>query len=255
MTKIDRLWRAYRSPMRFGVAAGVLVAIVVLAGCGDDDSSAAADSDPAAVVVSESADSKTSESTTEATTATEAVPTTQTSQLSPTEIGHAFIQARDAYDADAAEALFASDAEIHDDYMTSASEYHAHFAWHESTDWEWRADQCSETETGPPAEVRCTYTMENAWTKALGVDPISGGTFRFVIGDGLIQEITHTLNVAGFSPTWAEFQLWVRINHPDDHQIMYLSESAASWTPESVALFDRYTDEFVAQKVTAATTP
>ena len=96
--------------------------------------------------------------------------------------------------------------------------------------------------------------MENAWTKALGVDPISGGTFHFVIRDGLIQEITHTLNVAGFSPTWAEFQLWVRINHPDDHQIMYLRESAANWSPESVALFDRYTDEFVAT-VTAGTTP
>jgi hypothetical protein len=35
---------------------------------------------------------------------------------------------------------------------------------------------------------------------------------------------------------------------------MYLNAAAASWTPESVALFDRYTDEFVAT-VTAATTP
>jgi hypothetical protein len=208
-----------------------------------------------ACTASESADSTTSESTTEATTATEAVPTTQASQLSPTEIGHAFIQARDAYDADTAEALFASDAEIHDDYMTSASEYHAHFAWHESADFEWRADQCSQTETGPPAEVTCTYTMENAWTKALGVDPISGGTFHFVISDGLIQEITHTFNVVSVSPIWNEFETWVRTNHPDDHQIMYLQGgNAANWTPKSVALFDRYTDEFVAT-VTTGTTP
>lgn len=226
-----------------------------------------------ACAASESADSTTSASTTEATTSTgavptttsasttvattstEAFPTTQTSQLSPTEIGHAFIQARDAHDADAAEALFASDAEIHDDYMTSASEYRSHFAWHESVGWEWRADRCSETETGPPAEVTCAYTMENAWTKALGVDPVSGGTFRFLIMDGLIQEIRHTLNVAGFGPTWEVFQAWVRSNHPDDYHTMYLRDSAADWTPESVALFELYTDEFVAQTATAGTTP
>ncbi len=38
MPKIGRTGRAYRSPMRFGVAVGVLVAVLVLAGCGDDDS-------------------------------------------------------------------------------------------------------------------------------------------------------------------------------------------------------------------------
>jgi hypothetical protein len=39
MAKIDRPRRAYRSPVRFGIAAGVMVALFVLAGCGDDDSS------------------------------------------------------------------------------------------------------------------------------------------------------------------------------------------------------------------------
>ncbi len=38
MPKIDRPGRAHRPPMRFGVAVGVLVALLVLAGCGDDDS-------------------------------------------------------------------------------------------------------------------------------------------------------------------------------------------------------------------------
>lgn len=52
MAKIDRLKRAYRSPVQFGMAAtGLLIAVFVLAGCGDDDSGAAADSDPAAVIV------------------------------------------------------------------------------------------------------------------------------------------------------------------------------------------------------------
>lgn len=190
-----------------------------------------------------------------ATTTIAPAPTTTEAGPSPEEIGEAFIEARDAYDADTAEALFASDAVIHDDYMTTASEYHAHFAWHESADWEWRTDQCSLIETGPPAEVTCKYTMENAWSKALGVDPISGGSFHFVISEGLIQEITHLPNLASLSDVWGRFHTWVGTNHPEDRQTMYLNDGrAASWTPESVALFDLYTDEFVAT-VTATTTP
>jgi hypothetical protein len=52
MAKIDRPRRAYSSPIRFGVAAGVLVAVLVLAGCGDDSGdSAAFTEDDASVIV------------------------------------------------------------------------------------------------------------------------------------------------------------------------------------------------------------
>ena len=48
--KTDPPGRVYRSPRRFRVGAGVLVAVLVLAGCSDDDSGDATDSDPAAVL-------------------------------------------------------------------------------------------------------------------------------------------------------------------------------------------------------------
>ena len=48
--KTDPPGRVYRSPRRFRVGAGVLVAVLVLAGCSDDDSDDATDSDPAAVL-------------------------------------------------------------------------------------------------------------------------------------------------------------------------------------------------------------
>ncbi len=47
---IDANERSSPAPMRFGVVAGVLVAVLVLAGCSDDDSGDATDSDPAAVL-------------------------------------------------------------------------------------------------------------------------------------------------------------------------------------------------------------
>jgi hypothetical protein len=42
--------RSSPAPMRFGVVAGALLAVLVLAGCSDDDSGDAAGSDPAAVL-------------------------------------------------------------------------------------------------------------------------------------------------------------------------------------------------------------
>ena len=50
MLDTDQPGRVYRSPIRFRVVAGVLVAVLVLAGCSDDDSGDAAGSDPAAVL-------------------------------------------------------------------------------------------------------------------------------------------------------------------------------------------------------------
>ncbi len=46
----DRPKRAHRSPISLRVVAGVLVAVLVFAGCSDDDSGDATDSDPAAVL-------------------------------------------------------------------------------------------------------------------------------------------------------------------------------------------------------------
>jgi hypothetical protein len=42
--------RACRTPIRSRVATGLLIAVVVLAGCGDDDSGDAVDSDPVEVI-------------------------------------------------------------------------------------------------------------------------------------------------------------------------------------------------------------
>ena len=47
---IDPNARSSPAPMRFGVVLGALLAVLVLAGCSDDDSGDAAGSDPAAVL-------------------------------------------------------------------------------------------------------------------------------------------------------------------------------------------------------------
>ena len=230
-----------RSPNRRTVAVLMMTGLVAAACAGPDSSGPT-------TTISSAATTTAAVAPTPTTTSTLAASTSALGD-SPLQIARSFIEARDGYNATAAEALFVPDAIIHDDYMESASEYHAHFAWHESADWEWRTDECSATEAGPPVEVTCSYVMENAWTKALDVDPITGGTFRFVISNGLIQEILHTLNIQDFSLTWETFQMWIRTNHPEDYQVMYIDlpggREAASWKPDSVALFDKYTDEFV----------
>lgn len=49
-SEIDRPGCLRRAPMRLRFAAGALVAVILLAGCGDDDSVDSADSDPAGVI-------------------------------------------------------------------------------------------------------------------------------------------------------------------------------------------------------------
>jgi hypothetical protein len=179
---------------------------------------------------------------------TESPTTTTVPELTPVEIGRQFVVARNAHDSDTAMSLFASDAVIHfDDHMTAVEQYDAHFAWHAATDWMFEVQECLQTQPPPRAAVTCTYEMTNAWSGPLGIAPTIG-SFDFVIEDDLIEEITHNINRGGFNDGWSKFQNWVVLNHPEDRVLMYNSPigSAANWAPESIALWDTYTDLFVA---------
>ena len=102
----------------------------------------------------------------------------------------------------------------------------------------------------------CEYTHENAWSRALGVGPFGPGTFRFVIADGRISQVEHQFAVEGFGDSaWNRFDAWLGANHPADRGTMYVVlGSYASFTPESIALWERHTAEFVGS-LTAATSP
>lgn len=170
---------------------------------------------------------------------------------SPVDIGRSFIEAQDAWDADAATALLAPDAVIKGSgLVTEVEQYASNFAWYQALDWRWAVEECNQTTVGPPAEVRCTLTHQNAWTRALGVGPYSGSSIDFVIGNGQIQELTDDTDLSAFSPeAWGVFTKWVTANHPSELGVMIRRQGLTSIpivTPEALALWEQYTNEFVA---------
>ena len=78
--------------------------------------------------------------------------------------------------------------------------------------------------------------------------PFTGSNFTFVIADGQIQQVTHFFDFSEFDPqVYAVFQEWLTATHPNDVDVMYDPSSGNfSLTPESIALFEHHTTEFVA---------
>ena len=177
----------------------------------------------------------------------------------PVDIGRSFIQAQDAWDADAALALLAPDAVIDQGLFTNIEEYPSHFEWNRALDWNFAVEECNQTVNDAVVEVTCAYSYENAWTRALGVGPYSGSTFDFVIADGQIQELTDNFESStGFSTqAWEVFRGWVRDTHPEAVSVMYDfsgPSDAPRVTSEALVLWEQYTNEFVTS-VTDSGTP
>ena len=98
----------------------------------------------------------------------------------------------------------------------------------------------------PSDQVKCTYTMQNAWSEAIGVGPFTGSSFRFEIADGRIQKVTHHFDFSEFDPyVFAVFEEWLTDAYPDDVDVMFSSSGNFSLTPEAIALFEQHTTEFV----------
>jgi len=164
------------------------------------------------------------------------------------DVARSFIEARDAWDAETTVALFAPDAIIDDLEVPRAADYSEQYQWYEAVDWHWVADECTDVVSGTDTTVTCSYTMENAWSRAMEIGPITG-SMEFVIADGQIVELIHNgtkgFNGEVFGTAWSGFRTWVADNNPEDFLSMY-SGNTARYTPESIVLFKKNTTEFVA---------
>jgi hypothetical protein len=166
------------------------------------------------------------------------------------DLAQRFVEARERWDGEAVRALVADDAEIvGENQVTTADEYLVNADFERVTEWHFRQPECTATDVDPTARVRCTYTMDNAWSQALGVGPFTGSSFTFVIADGQIQQITHYFDFNLFSPQVFEVWVaWLTDNHPADVDAMYDfsgAEPIVHSTPEALALQEQYTNEFV----------
>ena len=161
-----------------------------------------------------------------------------------------FVEARDTWDGEAVRALVADDAVIDDLAVTNADDYLAVAEVEQATGWRYMRPDCTATVPEPPITVTCTYTMQNAWSQAIGVEPFTGSSFEFVIADGQIQQVTHDFDVSEFGPqVFDVFVAWLSDTYPDDVDVMLDSSSGNfSLTPEALALFEQHTTEFVSSR-------
>jgi hypothetical protein len=166
-----------------------------------------------------------------------------------------FIEARAAFDGEAVRALVADDATISraHEWVDSADDYLVLDDWERAIGMSFLDAECEESS---PGRVRCTYTMETAMTRALGVGPYAN-SFLFEIADGEIQQVNHVRVFRGTSdlPYFTEvffvaFTPWLDANHPGDQDLMFSAESVDNVqppliTPESILLWEVHVEEFV----------
>lgn len=165
---------------------------------------------------------------------------------SPESVATAWMESWVAHDGDAATALMTPGA-LYDGRPVNTN--HGFFEWDRAVGMEIALpESCQEISSGPGGTlVDCPFLVEDAWTRALGFEASPGG-FQFLVDEGLVKNATYHEDDNGvvMIEAWSTFDTWLSENHPDDVTAMYVSGGNPRTDPEAIALFEQYTEEFVA---------
>jgi hypothetical protein len=157
----------------------------------------------------------------------------------PLAIATAFSQALSDQDQAAVDELLATDANVQ--YGNARWEYER------AAGWVFSHLGCDEKSTGPDGTVvSCRYSADGSWMQALGLEPEVGADI-LLIRDGQVQQVTEDPDYPqpNVGTAYQAFRDFVTRNHAEDVATMYDSGNPR-YTPEAVALWKQYTDEFVA---------
>jgi len=152
----------------------------------------------------------------------------------------AFWEAVEAGDLDAALAHVDPTADVTP--FGRAGTLEGQFDWYEAVGWKWTLEECVEGDTGT---VECTATARNAWSDALGVEPVPG-VFVVRFGENGITEIGDKAELFGnkwSAQVFRVFAGWVETNHPEDFAIMF--DFSVDVNPQILDLYETNTNRFV----------
>jgi len=98
--------------------------------------------------------------------------------------------------------------------------------------------------------VVCDVTFEDALSKAAGVEPFLGSVAEVWIEDGTVALLRLTFRWQRHVPeVFGAFEAWLADTHPEDERAMWGPErNHPAVTPESVALWEEYTAEYIAER-------
>lgn len=171
----------------------------------------------------------------------------------PLDIAARFFEARNARDAAAIEDLFSATPTIVD-LVYDPTGYARVVEFERAVGWDYTLGDCNEVEvasdSGPThTRMTCFFTWENDWSRALGVEPLAGNWFTFEIADGEIVALDYLMSDTFVVRVRRPFRQWLEQNHPEDVERMIDPNGPVDFyplmDPEAVALWERYTKEFV----------
>ncbi len=222
--------------MKNKIVLGVVLAGLLVAACGGDDTGGAGGQN--------------------ATT-----PASEPAAVSPVdtkaqEVATGFVEAFGAFDADRAISYLADDADILSlmsevgvrDAEGTLDEFRLLISLEQAAGSKLMLDSCEEMESSASAtEVRCTFDVHSLGSDEIGLGPYSGNYFALTVRDGEIVRASQYRNYAEiFFQMWAPFATWVATNYPDDVEVMYeIGGHGPRLTRESIRLWERHTREYV----------
>ncbi len=164
-------------------------------------------------------------------------------------ISEAFLEARGNWDHHAAASLLSETAAISITPAQNPEDLEMEMAWLEATGWVFATTGCAATR-GPAKDgtqrVLCYLTHENAWSRALKLDPDTRSAFTLEVNDG--QIVSASLSFAPMSfrnDAVIGFETWLHEQHSDHAEEMYRYPGLPSLTLESIELWREHTNEFV----------
>jgi hypothetical protein len=167
-------------------------------------------------------------------------------------ISEAFIDAHGNWDHQAARSLVSDTAAISINPARSPDDLEMEIAWMEATGWVFTTTGCSVTRglTDDGAQrVLCYLTHENAWSRALELNPDTRSTLTFEVNASqIVGAFLSSAPMSFRSDAVRSFETWLGEKHPEDQEKMFRYAGLPSLTHDSIELWHRYTNEFVAEQ-------
>ncbi|MFP3883559.1 MAG: hypothetical protein ACLFWH_14760 [Actinomycetota bacterium] len=172
--------------------------------------------------------------------------------LTAMEKAQLFVDSLNEGDAETMMSLLTENAIVDIGPAQNPEDLPAHAEWQEAVEFTFERDGCSEDEQNDyQVYVVCDLTVENAWSRALGVEPIENWYVGMGFEDGDITYARLSTPIKRFDPeVWSPFRDWVIANHRQDYLIMYDRTRFLEYPyldEKSIELWRQHTEEFVAE--------
>ncbi len=175
---------------------------------------------------------------------------------SPVRVADAYLSARAEHDWEGIKALFDQEvAESSVEVMVDRDTWD----YQRAVGLTYRSLGCERVSSGAGGSlVECEMQIDTRVSRALGSGPAQG-LISILVGDGRIQRVSVAIDgdptarpslalIVALEEAWNAFEAWIREHHPEAEDTMYdLARSGPALDPESIVLWERYTDEFVAE--------